>query len=75
MERKVLLETLASQLPRDTIKFSSQLAKIKATSNGDTLLELVDGSKLLAKVSQGAVIISIALNFLAACSGHHSSHV
>ncbi|KAG2375811.1 Monooxygenase 2 [Vigna angularis] len=53
VERKVLLETLASQLPRDTIQFSSQLANIEATSNGDTLLELVDGSKLLAKVSQG----------------------
>ncbi|XP_014521122.1 monooxygenase 2 [Vigna radiata var. radiata] len=53
VERKVLLETLASQLPRDTIKFSSQLAKIEATSNGDTLLELVDGSKLLAKTVIG----------------------
>ncbi|WVZ11999.1 hypothetical protein V8G54_016529 [Vigna mungo] len=53
VERKVLLETLASQLPRDTIQFSSQLAKIEATSNGDTLLELVDGSKLLAKTVIG----------------------
>lgn len=51
MERRVLLETLASQLPQDTIQYSSQLQKIDARPNGDTLLELVDGSKLLAKVS------------------------
>lgn len=57
MERRVLLETLASQLPRDTIKYSSKLARIEATPNGDTLLELVDGSKLLAKVSHGDVIM------------------
>lgn len=56
MERRVLLETLAGQLPKETIKFSSQLAKIEATSDGDTLLELVDGSKLLAKVSHVMVL-------------------
>ncbi|XP_027914320.1 monooxygenase 2 isoform X2 [Vigna unguiculata] len=53
VERRVLLETLAGQLPKETIKFSSQLAKIEATSDGDTLLELVDGSKLLAKTVIG----------------------
>lgn len=53
VERRVLLETLASQLPRDTIQYSSQLQRIEATPNGDTLLELVDGSKLLAKIVIG----------------------
>lgn len=61
VERRVLLETLASQLPRDTIQYSSQLQRIEATPNGDTLLELVDGSKLLAKVSHFDVI-SLAKN-------------
>ncbi|CAJ1928683.1 unnamed protein product [Sphenostylis stenocarpa] len=53
VERRVLLETLASQLPQDSIQYSSQLARIEATENGDTLLELVDGSKLLAKIVIG----------------------
>ncbi|RDY00350.1 Monooxygenase 3, partial [Mucuna pruriens] len=53
VERRVLLETLASQLPRDTIQYSSQLQKIEASPDGDTLLELVDGSKLLAKIVIG----------------------
>lgn len=51
VERRVLLETLASELPRDTLQFSSKLASIEPTPNGDTLLQLMDGSKLLAKVS------------------------
>ncbi|KAK7367735.1 hypothetical protein VNO80_09753 [Phaseolus coccineus] len=53
VERRVLLETLASELPLNTIQYSSQLARIEATPNGDTLLELVDGSKLLAKTVIG----------------------
>ena len=51
MERRVLLETLAGQLPQDAIQFSSKLARIEASPNGETLLELADGSRLLAKVS------------------------
>ncbi|KAJ1391722.1 hypothetical protein SESBI_36382 [Sesbania bispinosa] len=53
VERRVLLETLAGQLPHDTIQYSSRLARIEATPNGDTLLELMDGSKLLAKIVIG----------------------
>ncbi|OIW10853.1 hypothetical protein TanjilG_27799 [Lupinus angustifolius] len=49
VERKVLLETLAGQLPKDTIQFSSKLAKIETSPNGESMLELTDGSKLLAK--------------------------
>ncbi|TKY70786.1 Zeaxanthin epoxidase [Spatholobus suberectus] len=49
VERRVLLETLASQLPRDSTQYSSQLQSVEASPNGDTLLELVNGSKLLAK--------------------------
>lgn len=50
VERRVLLETLAAQLPPDTIQYSSRLANIEASPNGDTHLELVDGTKLLAQV-------------------------
>ncbi|CAN6834829.1 unnamed protein product [Brassica oleracea] len=50
VERRVLLETLASQLPPETIKFSSKLKTIQSNANGDTQLELEDGSKLLAKI-------------------------
>jgi hypothetical protein len=51
VERRVLLETLAAQLPPDSIQYSSRLVKIEPSPNGDTLLEFLDGSKLVAKVS------------------------
>lgn len=51
MERRILLETLANQLPPESVQFSSKLAKIETSANGETLLELVDGSRLYAKVS------------------------
>ncbi|KAF3576727.1 hypothetical protein DY000_02035336 [Brassica cretica] len=53
VERRVLLETLASQLPPETIKFSSKLKIIQSNANGDTQLELEDRSKLLAKIVIG----------------------
>ncbi|KAE9613127.1 hypothetical protein Lal_00027414 [Lupinus albus] len=53
VERRVLLETLAGQLPKDTIQFSSKLAKIETSPHGESLLELTDGSKLLAKIVIG----------------------
>ncbi|KAJ4956086.1 hypothetical protein NE237_012869 [Protea cynaroides] len=53
VERRILLETLAKQLPSDSICFSSKLAKIEKTATGQTLLELVDGTQLLAKIVIG----------------------
>ncbi|KAK4260333.1 hypothetical protein QN277_003463 [Acacia crassicarpa] len=53
VERRVLLETLSEKLPKDALQFSSKLSNIESTSNGDSLLHLVDGSKLLAKVVIG----------------------
>jgi hypothetical protein len=50
VERRVLLETLASQLPPQTIRFSSKLESIQSNANGDTLLQLGDGTRLLAQV-------------------------
>ncbi|CAI9095668.1 OLC1v1031663C1 [Oldenlandia corymbosa var. corymbosa] len=50
VERKILVETLANQLPQDAISFSSKLASIEKQENGDTLLKLHDGSKVSAKV-------------------------
>lgn len=51
MERRILLETLANQLPQEAVRFSSKLAKIERSEDGETLLELVDGTQLLAKVN------------------------
>lgn len=51
MERRILLETLANQLPQGAVRFSSKLAKIERSEGGETLLELVDGTQLLAKVN------------------------
>ncbi|RYR23154.1 hypothetical protein Ahy_B03g068413 [Arachis hypogaea] len=48
VERRILLETLAAELPKGAIQFSSKLARIEPTSEGDILLELADGSKLHA---------------------------
>lgn len=50
VERRILLETLANQLPSDSISFSSRLANIQREENGETLLQLQDGSELSAKV-------------------------
>ncbi|BFG31291.1 hypothetical protein CerSpe_175650 [Prunus speciosa] len=53
VERGILLETLANQLPAGAVHFSSKLAKIQKTENGETLLELVDGTQLSAKIVIG----------------------
>lgn len=50
VERRVLLETLANQLPPDSVLFNSKLTNISKSGNGETLLELVDGTQLSAKV-------------------------
>ncbi|KAI3820823.1 hypothetical protein L1987_08372 [Smallanthus sonchifolius] len=42
VERRTLLETLAKQLPVDSICFSSKLARIEEHKYGETLLELVN---------------------------------
>uniref|UniRef100_A0A7N0V252 FAD-binding domain-containing protein n=1 Tax=Kalanchoe fedtschenkoi TaxID=63787 RepID=A0A7N0V252_KALFE len=53
VERRVLLETLASKLPADAIRFSSKLAKIEKDEQGETLLDLEDGAQLTAKIVIG----------------------
>lgn len=50
LERRTLLETLAKQLPVDSISFSSKLAKIEKHKDSETLLELVDGTRISSKV-------------------------
>ncbi|KAL3497566.1 hypothetical protein ACH5RR_040298 [Cinchona calisaya] len=50
VERRILLETLANQLPPDAISFSSKLENIQTKENGETLLELQDGTQLCAQV-------------------------
>ncbi|EOY24218.1 FAD/NAD(P)-binding oxidoreductase family protein isoform 1 [Theobroma cacao] len=53
VERRILLETLANQLPPEAVQFSSKLAKIETSENGETLLELTNGTRLLAKIVVG----------------------
>ncbi|KAH1115713.1 hypothetical protein J1N35_009091 [Gossypium stocksii] len=53
VERRILLETLANELPPETVRFSSKLAKIQSSENGETLLQLTDGTTLLAKIVIG----------------------
>lgn len=54
VERKVLLQKLADQLPPNTIRFSSKLSDIERAKTGETnLLQLVDGTQLSAKVVIG----------------------
>ncbi|XP_008798816.2 monooxygenase 2 [Phoenix dactylifera] len=59
VERRVLLETLASRLPPNTISFSSRMKSIERQGSEGTLLELDDGSCILAKI-------------VIACDGVHS---
>ncbi|XP_078172149.1 monooxygenase 2-like [Carex rostrata] len=64
VHRKALLETLAEELPPDTIRFSSKLISIKSETLKDsskaTLLHLEDGTVIKAKVVIG-------------CDGVHSA--
>ncbi|XP_071696942.1 monooxygenase 2-like [Rutidosis leptorrhynchoides] len=53
VERGILLETLAKKLPADSISYSSKLAKIEKHENGETLLELANGTKISSKVVIG----------------------
>ncbi|KAL5704128.1 hypothetical protein ACHQM5_022600 [Ranunculus cassubicifolius] len=53
VERRILLETLANQLPPGTVSFSSKLAKIEKDGTTGTLLQLLDGTQLLAKIVIG----------------------
>ncbi|KAL0552972.1 hypothetical protein IC582_006851 [Cucumis melo] len=53
VERRTLLETLASQLPAGTIQFSSKLEAIQRTHQDEVKLELVDGTQLTAKIVIG----------------------
>ncbi|KAI8560552.1 hypothetical protein RHMOL_Rhmol04G0266200 [Rhododendron molle] len=53
VERRILLETLANQLPPDSISFGSKLGKIERSESGGTLLELADGSSISAKIVIG----------------------
>ncbi|XP_018825188.1 monooxygenase 2 isoform X1 [Juglans regia] len=53
VERRILLETLANQLPPGAVHFSSKLAKIERTENGEIMLELVDGTRLFTKILIG----------------------
>ncbi|CAI9265171.1 unnamed protein product [Lactuca saligna] len=53
VERRTLLETLAKQLPIDSISFSSKLANIQKHENDETLLQLVNGTRISSKVVIG----------------------
>ncbi|KAM0934241.1 putative FAD-binding domain, FAD/NAD(P)-binding domain superfamily [Dioscorea sansibarensis] len=53
VERRLLLETLASRLPSGAISFSSRVRKIQKQGMDETLLELDDGNKILAKIVIG----------------------
>ncbi|XP_065857113.1 monooxygenase 2 isoform X1 [Euphorbia lathyris] len=53
VERRVLLQTLANQLPPESIRFSSGLQNIETSENGETLLNFVNGTQILAKIVIG----------------------
>ncbi|XP_074264751.1 monooxygenase 2-like [Silene latifolia] len=51
VERRVLLQTLASELPSGSVQFSSKLAKIEEDNKtGETKLELTNGAILSAEI-------------------------
>ncbi|KAK4844525.1 hypothetical protein QYF36_021288 [Acer negundo] len=53
VERRILLETLANQLPPESVHFSSRLANIETTADGETILELTNGARLQSKIVIG----------------------
>ncbi|TYH81499.1 hypothetical protein ES332_D03G204500v1 [Gossypium tomentosum] len=62
VERRILLETLADELPPETVRFSSKLAKIQSSENGETLLQLTDGRAGYVPVSPTKVYWFICYN-------------
>ncbi|KAI3933271.1 hypothetical protein MKW92_047049 [Papaver armeniacum] len=60
VERGILLETLANQLPPNSIRFSSKLANIETAGTSETLLELADGTQLQAKVTCSTIRSPVA---------------
>ncbi|PIN04870.1 Kynurenine 3-monooxygenase [Handroanthus impetiginosus] len=50
VERKILLETLANQLPPNAISFSSKVKNVEKSENDETLLKLEDDSHISAKI-------------------------
>ena len=56
VDRKVLLEVLAGELPEGTIRFNSCVTGVKKSESrtGITEVELKDGSTYSAKVCQSA---------------------
>ncbi|XP_073287379.1 monooxygenase 3-like [Primulina huaijiensis] len=50
VERRMLLETLASQLPPNTISFSSKIKNIERGKKDETVLKLEDDSQISAKI-------------------------
>ncbi|KAL8064657.1 hypothetical protein ABFX02_01G105600 [Erythranthe guttata] len=50
VERRILLETLANQLPTNAISFSSKLKNIEITDNNETILKLEGDSHISAKI-------------------------
>ncbi|KAL8168212.1 hypothetical protein V2J09_009711 [Rumex salicifolius] len=53
LERKFLLETLANELPNDTIRFSSKVVSIEESGPNFKLIHLADGSTIKTKVLIG----------------------
>ncbi|XP_039133741.1 monooxygenase 2-like [Dioscorea cayenensis subsp. rotundata] len=53
VHRKVLLETLANELPENTIKFSINITSIKSQGQDITVLHLEDGSVIRTKALIG----------------------
>lgn len=51
VERRMLLETLASQLPPNTISFSSKIKNIEGSKKDEIVLKLEDDSQISAKVT------------------------
>lgn len=53
VERRALLESLARNMPEDTIWFGSHIITIERTKNSQIKLELDDGTEILAKALIG----------------------
>lgn len=57
VERRILLETLANQLPPDAISFCSKLKNIERSENDETMLNLEDDTQISAKVPQSTISV------------------
>lgn len=75
VERRALLESLAHNMPEDTIWFGSNITTIERTKNSRVKLELDDGTQILTKALIGCDgVRSVVAKWMGFSEAHYVGH-